>query len=196
MLLSPAYVPFAFSIPLPFSQSVQYSQQWGSQREPPPAIRFVLGQVEVKAKGARAPPESSDGRRTHEAPHPRLWRYGDHSSRTPRYPFINICHSSNVPDPCSSLLVSWYVSFMSTVAAQSAHISQELDAVARDWTKPPPDAIFTLRVPVEFASFQAAVRRSSHRRLRMLFIPPPLASRVWALYLRTFQPLSFRPRFC
>ncbi|KAJ2931881.1 hypothetical protein H1R20_g5209, partial [Candolleomyces eurysporus] len=32
----------------------------------------------------------------------------------------------------------------------------ELDALARDWTKPPPDAIFTLRVPVEFASFQAA----------------------------------------
>ncbi|EIN07328.1 hypothetical protein PUNSTDRAFT_127081 [Punctularia strigosozonata HHB-11173 SS5] len=32
----------------------------------------------------------------------------------------------------------------------------ELDAVARDWTKPPPDAVFTLRVPVEYASLQAA----------------------------------------
>lgn len=32
----------------------------------------------------------------------------------------------------------------------------ELEAVARDWTKPPPDAIFTLRIPVEFASLQAS----------------------------------------
>jgi hypothetical protein len=38
--------------------------------------------------------------------------------------------------------------------------SQELDAVARDWTKPPPEAIFTLRVPVEFASLQASVQIS------------------------------------
>jgi hypothetical protein len=34
---------------------------------------------------------------------------------------------------------------------------QELDAVARDWTKPPPDAVFGLRVPVEYASIHAAV---------------------------------------
>ncbi|KAG1772744.1 hypothetical protein EDD22DRAFT_859906 [Suillus occidentalis] len=33
----------------------------------------------------------------------------------------------------------------------------ELEAVARDWTKPPPDAIFGLRVPVEFASLHASV---------------------------------------
>ncbi|KAJ7774551.1 hypothetical protein DFH07DRAFT_800026 [Mycena maculata] len=32
----------------------------------------------------------------------------------------------------------------------------ELEAVARDWTKPPPDAMFSLRVPVEYASLQAA----------------------------------------
>ncbi|KAH7921731.1 hypothetical protein BV22DRAFT_1107020 [Leucogyrophana mollusca] len=32
----------------------------------------------------------------------------------------------------------------------------ELEAVARDWTKPPPDAIFSLRVPVEFASLSAS----------------------------------------
>ncbi|CAK5277408.1 unnamed protein product [Mycena citricolor] len=32
----------------------------------------------------------------------------------------------------------------------------ELEAVARDWTKPPPDAVFSLRVPVEFASLAAA----------------------------------------
>ena len=37
---------------------------------------------------------------------------------------------------------------------------QELDAVARDWTKPPPDAIFGLRVPVEYASIHAAVSPS------------------------------------
>ncbi|KAF9246303.1 hypothetical protein BU15DRAFT_85076 [Melanogaster broomeanus] len=32
----------------------------------------------------------------------------------------------------------------------------ELEAVARDWTKPPPDAVFSLRVPTEFASLQAS----------------------------------------
>ncbi|KAL1728757.1 hypothetical protein EV714DRAFT_285517 [Schizophyllum commune] len=32
----------------------------------------------------------------------------------------------------------------------------ELEAVARDWTKPPPDAIFGMRVPVEYASIHAA----------------------------------------
>ncbi|KAI9571326.1 hypothetical protein HD554DRAFT_2203400 [Boletus coccyginus] len=32
----------------------------------------------------------------------------------------------------------------------------ELEAVARDWTKPPPDAIFSLRVPTEFASLHAS----------------------------------------
>lgn len=32
----------------------------------------------------------------------------------------------------------------------------DLMAVAQDWTKPPPDAIFNLRVPVDFASMQAA----------------------------------------
>jgi len=28
---------------------------------------------------------------------------------------------------------------------------------AQEWTKPPPDAIFNLRVPIEYASIQAAV---------------------------------------
>ncbi|KAK7054844.1 hypothetical protein VNI00_003307 [Paramarasmius palmivorus] len=32
----------------------------------------------------------------------------------------------------------------------------ELEAVARNWAKPPPDAVFTLRVPVEYASIHAA----------------------------------------
>ncbi|KAJ7172459.1 hypothetical protein C8R46DRAFT_894699 [Mycena filopes] len=32
----------------------------------------------------------------------------------------------------------------------------ELESVARDWTKPPPEAVFGLRVPVEYASLQAA----------------------------------------
>ncbi|TFK42538.1 hypothetical protein BDQ12DRAFT_757472 [Crucibulum laeve] len=32
----------------------------------------------------------------------------------------------------------------------------ELEAVARDWVKPPPDVAFGLRVPVEFASLHAA----------------------------------------
>jgi hypothetical protein len=46
---------------------------------------------------------------------------------------------------------------------------QELDGLARDWTKPPPDAIFTLRVPVEFASLHAAVSLSSnHSSMRYI----------------------------
>ncbi|KZT09488.1 uncharacterized protein LAESUDRAFT_756445 [Laetiporus sulphureus 93-53] len=32
----------------------------------------------------------------------------------------------------------------------------ELDALARDWIKPPPDALFSLRVPIDFASIHAA----------------------------------------
>ncbi|KAJ7581438.1 hypothetical protein C8J56DRAFT_960051 [Mycena floridula] len=32
----------------------------------------------------------------------------------------------------------------------------ELESVARDWTKPPPEAMFTLRIPVEYASLHAA----------------------------------------
>ncbi|TFK54760.1 hypothetical protein OE88DRAFT_955577 [Heliocybe sulcata] len=32
----------------------------------------------------------------------------------------------------------------------------DLEALARDWAKPPPDAIFSLRVPVEYASLHAA----------------------------------------
>ncbi|GJE86919.1 hypothetical protein PsYK624_030020 [Phanerochaete sordida] len=32
----------------------------------------------------------------------------------------------------------------------------ELDALARDWLKPPPDALFSLRVPVEYASLAAS----------------------------------------
>ncbi|EGO21495.1 hypothetical protein SERLADRAFT_451528 [Serpula lacrymans var. lacrymans S7.9] len=33
---------------------------------------------------------------------------------------------------------------------------EDLEAVARDWTKPPPEAIFSLRVPVEYASLSAS----------------------------------------
>ncbi|GBE81935.1 hypothetical protein BKA93DRAFT_903120 [Sparassis latifolia] len=32
----------------------------------------------------------------------------------------------------------------------------ELDAVVREWIKPPPDAVYHLRVPVDYLSFQAA----------------------------------------
>ncbi|TFY78344.1 hypothetical protein EWM64_g5668 [Hericium alpestre] len=32
----------------------------------------------------------------------------------------------------------------------------ELDAVARDWTKPPPDAVFSLRVPIDYVHIQTA----------------------------------------
>ena len=33
-------------------------------------------------------------------------------------------------------------------------------SVAQDWTKPPPDAVFNLRIPVDYASIQAAVSPS------------------------------------
>ena len=33
--------------------------------------------------------------------------------------------------------------------------------VAQDWTKPPPDAVFNLRIPVDYASIQAAVSSAS-----------------------------------
>ncbi|KAI0035093.1 hypothetical protein K488DRAFT_83424 [Vararia minispora EC-137] len=32
----------------------------------------------------------------------------------------------------------------------------ELEALARDWTKPPPDAVFTLRVPIDYVHIQTA----------------------------------------
>lgn len=41
-------------------------------------------------------------------------------------------------------------------------------AAARDWTKPPPDAMFNLRVPVEYASIHAAVSGAS--TLTFIFI--------------------------
>lgn len=45
-----------------------------------------------------------------------------------------------------------------TIRPYSPHSSdQELEVVARDWTKPPPEAIFSLRVPTEFASLHASV---------------------------------------
>jgi hypothetical protein len=34
---------------------------------------------------------------------------------------------------------------------------QEVFLIAQDWAKPPPDATFNLRVPVEYASIHAAV---------------------------------------
>ncbi|KAG6851011.1 hypothetical protein H0H93_004498 [Arthromyces matolae] len=36
-------------------------------------------------------------------------------------------------------------------------IRMELEAVARDWTKPPPDVPFTLRVPIEYVAIAAAL---------------------------------------
>ncbi|KAH0583829.1 hypothetical protein H2248_009428 [Termitomyces sp. 'cryptogamus'] len=57
-------------------------------------------------------------------------------------------HSSPTPLPFVASPPSCYLFI-------HLHI-QELEAAARDWTKPPPDAPFTLRVPVEFASIHAA----------------------------------------
>jgi len=32
----------------------------------------------------------------------------------------------------------------------------ELDGLARDWAKPPPDALFSLRVPIDYVHIQTA----------------------------------------
>ncbi|KAJ6496694.1 hypothetical protein C8R47DRAFT_1263971 [Mycena vitilis] len=48
----------------------------------------------------------------------------------------------------------------------------ELEAVARDWTKPPPDAVFSLRVPVEYASLQAAVSNINSKPIQRLVAGP------------------------
>jgi hypothetical protein len=37
-------------------------------------------------------------------------------------------------------------------------VHQEAEAIAREWVRPPPEASFHLRVPVEYASLQASVR--------------------------------------
>jgi len=49
---------------------------------------------------------------------------------------------------------------------------QELEAVAREWTKPPPDALFGLRVPVEYASIHAAVSKLHFLSMIVIFNKP------------------------
>jgi hypothetical protein len=58
---------------------------------------------------------------------------------------------------------------------------QELDALARDWAKPPPDALFSLRVPIDYVHIQTAVR--SFHTVSCPRSPPTAASRFWRLCL-------------
>lgn len=54
--------------------------------------------------------------------------------------------------------------------------------MARDWTKPPPDALFTMRVPVEYASLHAAVCE-------------PLVATFWILILHSVWCLGHTSMF-
>jgi hypothetical protein len=80
--------------------------------------------------------------------------YGD--METLRMVFINIFLPINCLQP-PQLPNTFHVSRFSLVAFFALNYSQELMAAAQEWTKPPPDAIFNLRVPVEYTSIHAAV---------------------------------------
>jgi len=62
------------------------------------------------------------------------------------------------PSECSQLVMQWVA--LNTLVSKSRLIPrrspQDLDAVARDWAKPPPDANFSLRIPIDYCSLQAA----------------------------------------
>ena len=60
---------------------------------------------------------------------------------------------------------------------------QEAEAIAREWVKPPPDASFHLRVPVEYASLQASVGH------RLIMIHGPL--RLPNLHSDSFKGLGY-----
>lgn len=69
---------------------------------------------------------------------------------------------------------------------------QELEAVARDWTKPPPDAVFGLRVPVEYASLHAAVRSGDCSHTPRL-LTDPTATGSWTLHLCMIDLVNLHP---
>jgi hypothetical protein len=59
-------------------------------------------------------------------------------------------------------------------------------AAARDWTKPPPDAMFNLRVPVEYASIHAAVSGTSTPTLTFIFIDM-IFSDLWPAIISMYK---------
>ncbi len=79
-----------------------------------------------------------------------------------------VCTSYLLASPCCPRLTQCSQSFQTPLSyghIQCAspliyiyHTSQELDALARDWAKPPPDALFGLRVPIDYVHIQTAVR--------------------------------------
>jgi len=77
-----------------------------------------------------------------------------------RQRFLTLCYGDM--ETIKNLPSSYAVSPPHPFATRDHHLNfllpfQEAEAIAREWVKPPPDASFHLRVPVEYASLQASV---------------------------------------
>src|ERR1700677_17487 len=75
------------------------------------------------------------------------------------------------------------------------HPSQELDALARDWAKPPPDALFGLRVPIDYVHIQTAVRvaHQSFVQTHFLMSCSALSQEIMFMYATPFGFRSLSP---
>ena len=127
------------------------------QRESPLPVLLEQVQEQEERQGQRLPRKTLPyGARQTASPHPRVRRHGDRQSRQSPFPLPQ----RSLISP--QLPQSFPVRLASQIPTPPATDPdpQELEAVARDWTKPPPDAIFSLRVPTEFASLHASVRPS------------------------------------
>ena len=77
-----------------------------------------------------------------------------------RQRFLTLCYGDmetikNLP---SSYAVSPSIRWQLEITTQNfLSFFQEAEEIAREWVKPPPNASFHLRVPVEYASLQASV---------------------------------------
>jgi hypothetical protein len=144
-------IPVYFSTLLPLQRLSSWSLTWQSvEQARPKSWRHE--------ERARSPATTgSTGTDPAEAAHAVLWRNGDRtlgvfvvfwfSGTAAHHTLSYQTHTTLVPHYISRLLYRRHI--------------QELDAVAREWIKPPRDAVFSLRVPVEFASFQASVSQGT-----------------------------------
>ena len=92
-----------------------------------------------------------------------------------RQRFLTLCYGDmetikNLP---SSYAVSPSIAATQVGTQNFLLFLQEAEELARDWVKPPPDASFHLRVPVEYASLQASV---GGRLGRLIIVHRPLRS--------------------
>ncbi|KAG6866950.1 hypothetical protein C0991_003866 [Blastosporella zonata] len=77
---------------------------------------------------------------------------------------------------------------------------QELEKAAREWTKPPPDIPFTLRIPVEFASIHAALTGDDSYQIALMGVQglrveiPPVSLTVSPKFPQP-TPVSHPPKF-